>query len=44
MNSANKCIKMYKITSLTDKKSCKKQKKDILKKNLLSIIYKTKKQ
>ena len=32
------------ITGLTEKKSCKKQKKDILKKKLLSIIYKTKKQ
>ena len=31
------------VTGLTDKKSCKKQKKIILKKKLLSIINKTKK-
>ena len=37
-------IQKWVTTSLTDKKSCKKQKKDILKKKLLSIIYKTKKQ
>ena len=30
--------------SSTEKKSCKNQKKDTLKKKLLSIIYKTKKQ
>ena len=32
------------IASLTDKTSCKKQKKDIRKKKLLSIVHKTKKQ
>ena len=32
------------FTSFTDKKSYKKQKKDILKKKLLIIIHKTKKQ
>ena len=32
------------ITGLTEKKFCKKQKKDLLKKKLLSIIHKTKKQ
>ena len=37
-------IQKWVSTGLADKKSCKKQKKDILKKKLLSIIYKTKKQ
>ena len=32
------------INGFTGKKSCKKQNKDILKKKLLSIIHKTKKQ
>ena len=32
------------VTGLTEKKYCKKQKKDILKKKLRSMIYKTKKQ
>ena len=36
-------IKKLVITGLTDDKSCIKQKKDILKKKLLSIICKTKK-
>ena len=37
----NLCMKKA-IISLADKKFCKKQKKDILKKKLLSITYKTK--
>ena len=35
--------KKWIITGLIDKKSCKKQKKNILKKKLLSIMHKTKK-
>ena len=42
-NLKNWRIKMS-IASLTDKTSCKKQKKDILKKKLLSIVHETKKQ
>ena len=38
----NQCIKMS-FTSLIDKKSCKKQKKDILKKMQQNIMHKTKK-
>ena len=38
----NLCMKKA-IISLADKKFCKKQKKDILKKKLLSIFHKTKK-
>ena len=34
----------FNFTGLTEKKSCKKQKKDILKKKLLSVIYKIKEQ
>ena len=37
-------VEKWAIISLTDNKSCKKQKKDILKEKLLSIIWETKKQ
>ena len=36
-------VQKWVLTGLTEKKSCKKQKKDFLK-NVLNIIYKTKKQ